>query len=190
MGMDIYLENPEIKAMRKKYKRNFRKYVKLRDAAKYNKDEEEEKRYQEKVEKWYNKMYNGKMGYFRVSYNDYSISWWLMYNIDEEAKADWGIEPFYSASRDKKDHMIKDTSFHRELLDTAKRWYEKALKLKGKESFLMVTEYKKSSFEKNRLVKKKVVLKPKETDSYIKWLKELVDFAELAVRTKSPISVC
>ena len=76
--MDIYLENPKIKAMRKKYKRNFHKYVKLRDAAKYRKDKEEEKRYQEKVEEWYNKMFNGKMGYFRVSYNDYSISWWLL----------------------------------------------------------------------------------------------------------------
>ena len=163
MGMDIYLENPEIKAMRKKYKRNFHKYVKLRDAAKYNKDKEEEKRYQEKVEEWYNKMFNGKMGYFRVSYNDYSISWWLMYNIDEEAKADWGIEPFYSASRDKKDHMIKDVSFHRELLDTAKKWYEKALQLKGKESFLVVTDYEKTRRNKGKLVRKKVMLKPEKT---------------------------
>ena len=34
-----------------------------------------------------------------------------------------------------------------------------------------------------------VVLKPEQTDDYIGWLKELVDFAELAVKTKAPIEV-
>jgi len=186
MGMDIYLEDPEIKAKREEREKTFDKYVALRNEAK---DKKEEARYQKKVEEWYGKMLCAETGYFRVNYNPHSLSYWLETNIDPNAKGEWGIEPFYSAVKDKKEPLITDVSFHRELLETARRWYDKACTLKGKETFLLVMDYEKSSVEKNKLVRKKVVLKPKETDGYIEWLKELVDFAELAVKTGKPIYV-
>jgi hypothetical protein len=186
MGMDIYLEDPTVEAKREGCQKALHRALRLRDRAK---DDEERARYQKKADEWYEKMYSGKMGYFRVSYNDYSISYWLMCNIDPKAKGEWGIEPFYSAVKNKEEPRITDVAFHRNLLKTARRWYEKACTLKGKKSVLMVTDYEKSDFEKDKWVKKKVVLEPKRTDEYIEWLKELVDFAELAVKTGKPIYV-
>ena len=186
MGMDIYLKDPEIEARRKRYRKTFRKYVALRDQTE---DKQTRERYQKKVWEWYERMFCGKMGYFRVNYNDYSISYWLEYNIDPEAKAAWGIEPFYSASRASKDGLITDKAFHKGLLETARRWYGKALKLKDKQSMLMATDYAKSHSDKGKWVKKQVTLKPKQTNSYIEYLKELVEFAELAVKTQAPIEV-
>lgn len=186
MGMDIYLEDPKLAAKRKDYRNRLRKYVGLRNRAK---DKHQQARYQKKVDEWYEKIYCAKMGYFRVNYNDYSLSYWLMYNIDPKAKGDWGIEPFYSAVEDKEEPLITDVSFHKKLLETAQGWYDKACKLKGKASVLNVTDYKESDFEKEKWVKKKVTLKPEQTDEYIEWLKELVNFADLAVKTGKPIHV-
>jgi hypothetical protein len=75
------------------------------------------------------------------------------------------------------------------LLRTARNWYRKAEKLKGKESYLMVMDIEKTDLDKGGLVRNRVVLDGKETNRYIELLKELVIFAELAVKTKSPISV-
>ena len=186
MGMDIYLEDSAVETKRKACRKRLKKCLALRDKAK---DTRERARHQRKADEWYEKAYNARVGYFRVNYNDYSLSCWLMHNIDPKAKGDWGIEPFWSAVSGKDEPIITDTSFHRELLKTARRWYGKASKLKGKESFLMVTDYNKSDLESNRWIKKKVMLPPERTDDYIERLRELVEFAELAVETGSPIYV-
>ena len=112
-----------------------------------------------------------------------------MYNIDPKAEGEWGLEPFYSAIKGKKEPIIRSKAFGVNPLKTARRWYEEALKLRDKESFLMVPDFEKSNFKKNRFVSKKVILKPKETNGYIDQVKDLVTFAELAVKTKSPIYV-
>ena len=186
MGMDIYLEDSAVETKRKAYRTRLKKCLALRDKAK---DRREQARHQKKADEWYEKAYSGRVGYFRVNYNDYSLSCWLMHNIDPKARGDWGIEPFYSAVSGKDEPIITDTSFHKELLETARRWYGKASKLKGKESVLVVTDYGKSDLKSDRWVRKKVVLTPERTDDYIEWLRELVDFAKLAVETGSPIYV-
>jgi hypothetical protein len=186
MGMDIYLRDPEIEARRKRYRKTFRKYVALRDQAE---DKQTKERYQRKVWEWYERMFCGRMGYFRVNYNDYSISYWLECNIGPEAKAAWGIDPFYSASLDNEDGLITGVSFHKRLLKTAREWYQKALEFKDKESIVLPTDYQKSSLDTSKWVKKQVTLKPEQTNSYIEHLEELVDSAELAVKTQTPIEV-
>ncbi len=105
------------------------------------------------------------------------------------SRGEWGLEPFYSAIKGGRESIIKSKAFGINLLKTARRWYEKALKLKDKESFLMVPDVEKSDFKKNRFVSRKVILKPKETNGYIDQVKDLVTFAELAVKTKIPIYV-
>ena len=184
--MDIYLEDKKLKEKAKKAYQMRWHYVKRRDA---EKDEVEKAKLQRKVDQWWAIQCSPKAGCFRVNYNSYSLSYWLAYNIDPKAKGEWGLEPFYSAIKDKKEPIIKSKAFGVNLLKTARRWYEKALKLKDKESFLMVVDLKKSSFKKNRFVSKKVILKPEETNDYIDQVKDLVTFAELAVKTKSPIYV-
>ena len=97
MGMDIYLECKEMKELRESFQAEFQELCNLRDKAKtkWIKDW-----LQEKVEEAYAKTFNGETGYYRVNYNDYSISYWIQHNIDHEAKGDWGLEPFYSAVKD------------------------------------------------------------------------------------------
>ncbi len=186
MGMIIYLENKKLKEKTKMARQMIPHYVRRRDA---EKDEVEKAKLRQEMEQWWVTLYSPENGYFRVNYNAYSLSYWLMYNIDSTAKGEWGLEPFYSAIKDKKEPIIKSKAFRINLLKTARRWYKKALKLKDKESFVMVVDLKKSSFKKNRFVSKKVILKPKETNGYIDQVKDLVTFAELAVKTKSPIYV-
>jgi len=186
MGMDIYLEAELLKAQREKAEIEFDHWVKLRDA---EKDKRKRAKLQKQVWKWFNAMDCAKNGYFRVNYNDYSLSYWLQYNVDERAKGDWGLEPFYSAVKDRKEPMIRSERFRQELLKTARGWYRKAVKLKGRESYLMALDWEKSDLKKGKWVRKKVVLKGAETNEYIRWLKDLVVFAELAVKTKSPIYV-
>jgi len=187
MGMDIYLEDRESKARRDRARKRFEHLVMLRDE---EKDEGRKKSLQRQVLKSYEAMCSAKNGYFRISYNDYSLSYWLQDNIDEQAKGEWGLEPFYSAVKGMKKPVIRSERFRQELLTTARRWYNKAVKLKGKESYLFALDTRKSDFSKGEFVKSKVVLKGKETNWYIEWLKELVVFAERAVEKKSPIYVC
>jgi hypothetical protein len=186
MGMDIYLESHEVIDRRMAAQKRYYHWVKLRDK---EKDRKKQAELQRQVEKWFDRIYSERNGYFRVNYNDYSISHWLQYNIDEKAKGEWGLEPFYSAVKDKEEPEIRSERFRQELLRTARKWYRKAEKLKGKESYLMVMDIEKTDLDKGRLMRNRVVLDGKETNRYIELLKELVIFAELAVKTKSPISV-
>jgi len=186
MGMDIYLEDSESRALRNTARKRFDQMVMLRDK---EKDEGKKKSLQRRVLKSYDVLFSAENGYFRVNYNDYSISYWLQYNIDEEAKGAWGLEPFYSAVKGMKKPIIRSESFRQELLTTARRWYNSAVKLKGKESYLFVPDAKKSDFGKGEIIRRKVALKGKETDRYIAWLRKLVVFAELAVKHRSPIYV-
>jgi len=171
MGMDIYLEAELLKAQREKAKIEFEHWVRLRDA---EKDSRKRAKRQKQVWKWFDIMNGARNGYFRVNYNDYSLSYWLQYNIDERAKGEWGLEPFYSAVKGKREPIIRSERFRRELLKTAWGWYKKAVKLKGKESYLEVLDMEKSDLKKGKWAWKRVVLKGKETDWYIIRLKDLV----------------
>jgi len=186
MGMDIYLEGEVFKARRERAQRRFYDWVELRNEEKDGKKQAE---LQEHVWKWFDILHSPKSGYFRVSYNPYSLSYWLQYNVDEKAKGDWGIEPFYSAVKGKREPIIRSEKFRLELLKTVRNWYKKALLLKDKKSYLMVPDHKRSDPGKDRWVRKKVVLPPKVTNDYVEQLKDLVVFAKLAVKTKSPICV-
>jgi len=183
MGMDIYLEAQEFKARREKARKRFYHWVQLRDEAKGVLEKEE---LQKQVMKWFEIMNSGKNGFFRVSYNDYSISYWLQYNVDEKAKGDWGLELFYLAVKGKKSPVIRSERFRQELLETTRRWYRKAVKLKDKKTYLVVGMERSKN---GSLVEKKLVISGKRTNWYIRWLKDLVVFAEQAVRTKSSIYV-
>ena len=187
MGMDIYLEDSESKALREKARTQFEQLVRQRDM---EKDESKRNSLQKQVLSSYDATYSAENGYFRVNYNDYSLSYWLQYNVDEHAKGDWGLEPFYSAVKDRKEPIIRSERFRQELLMTARKWYNISVKLKDRESYLFVLDSNKSSFDKGEFVKSKVVLKGEQTNGYIRWLKELVVFAERADERKSPIYVC
>lgn len=186
MGMDIYLEHARFEDSRKKVEQELYQWVERRNR---ENDPNKKEEYQREVERYYEQIFCAKNGYFRVNYNDYSLSYWLMYNVDEKAKADWGLEPFYSAIEGKEEPIIDSDEFRANLLETAKRWYQKALTLEDKESFLVVLDTEKSDPRKDPWAYKEIILKPEETNRYIERLKELVEFAELAVKTKSAIYV-
>jgi hypothetical protein len=186
MGMDIYLEDRESRARRDRARKRFEHLVMLRDE---EKDESRKKSLHRQVLKSYDVICSAENGYFRVNYNDYSISYWLQYNVDKQAKGEWGLEPFYSAVKGMKKPVIRSERFRQELLTTARRWYNSAVKLKDKESYLFALDTRKSDFDKGEYVRSKVVLKGKQTNGYIVWLRNLVVFAELAVKHRSPIYV-
>jgi len=72
MGMDIYLEDRESRVRRHRACKRFERLVMLRDA---EKDSKKRARLQKQVWKWYYTMNSARNGYFRVNYNDYSISY-------------------------------------------------------------------------------------------------------------------
>ena len=190
MGMDVYAQ-PLFKESeeRKNYERKFETWVAKRDQARAAGNKEAEQAGQRMVERYYNRMYRGRMGYFRVNYNPFSLSWWLEFNVEKGAKGDWGLAIFYDAIQGKAERVIDDDEFRERLLATARRWYEKALSLKDRESLIHEPEYDHSGDKLRRTGAKTHQLNPKETNDYIDWLKELVDFAEVVAKEKCAIEV-
>ncbi len=173
MGMDIYGENHE--RLTQTFQAKFDQAVAYREQ--FPRDSKEYEEAQKEVHRWYEEMHKPENEYFRVSYNPYSLAWWIHYNLDESAKGSWGLEPFYSASE--KENPIRSDAFREELVKTAKEWYEKALDLKDQPSFLV-----------NHLDRDaNVVLTPEDTNSYIDYLHDLVVFAETVKKRKSAITV-
>ena len=79
----------------------------------FPRDSKEYEDAQKKVHRWYEEMHKPENEYFRVSYNPYSLAWWIHYNVDESAKGSWGLEPFFSASE--KENPIRSDAFREEL---------------------------------------------------------------------------
>jgi len=71
MGADLYIKILH-KEAEEKYDRQLDKYIRLRDEAE---DEEKREKYQEKVEYYFDKIYNARNGYYRDSYNDSNLLW-------------------------------------------------------------------------------------------------------------------
>ena len=85
--------------------------------------------------------------------------------------------------------MIDDDGFRDQLLATSRRWYEKALGLKDKESVIYEPEYDYSGDAAKEVGTKTHRLSAEETNGYIDWLKDLVDFAEVVDKGKYAIRV-
>ena len=172
MGMDIYGENHE--RLTQTFQGKFDQAVAYREQ--FPRDSKEYEEAQKEVHRWYEEMHKPENEYFRVSYNPYSLAWWIHSNVDESAKGSWGLEPFYSASE--KENPIRSAKFRDELLKTATQWYKKALELKDQRSYLADSDKAE-----------KVVLKPEQTNSYIEYLHDLVVFAETVKKRRSTIKV-
>ena len=95
MGMDIYaLPLHEESQERQGYERQFNAWVVKREKARRRGDGKAQEAAQKKVEFYFGLMHSGRLGYFRVNYNPFSLSWWIEYNIEKEAKGDWGLAIF------------------------------------------------------------------------------------------------
>ena len=170
MGMDIYaLPLHEESQERQGYERQFNAWVVKREKTRRRGDEKAEEAAQKKVEFYFGLMHSGRLGYFRVNYNPFSLSWWIEYNIEKEAKGDWGLAIFYDAVKGKAEPVIDDDGFRDQLLATSRRWYEKALGLKDKESVISEPEYDYSGDAPKQMGTKTHRLSPKETNGYIDW---------------------
>ncbi len=80
MGADLYIQST-FKPNNKRYSLKFNEWVAVRDALKQAGKTEQADRAQQKVTKYYDKMY--AKGYFRDSYNmtnllwQFGVSWWM-----------------------------------------------------------------------------------------------------------------
>jgi len=113
----------------------------------------------------------GEVGYFRDCYNDYSLANWLSRNIVKNARGSWGLAIF----TERKD--INTAKWRKDLLETARQWYEEAKKLRGKTTYVGYPQ------------RKAIKLNKKDADAYIDWCKELLTFAEKLNEIKGTVIV-
>ena len=78
---------------------------------------------------------------------------------------------------DKEQEGFNTKKWREELYKTVKRWMKKAEKLRNKVTYAGYPD------------SKPIKLSPEKTNDFIDWLKELVSFAELVVKTNSRVDV-
>jgi len=179
MGMDIYLEAKDFQEQREILRAALTSIYARADKAE-SEGKETEWEWRAVASDVFNIMYSGGMGYYRCSYNAVSIGNWLACNIQKRAKGDWGLAIFYDALKDLPEGsspIITSEAFRQKLLSTAKGWQEEAEKLRGKPTKVGYFGEEVST------------IAVADTTWYVDYIGELVEFAEVAIETESPIYV-